>query len=122
MDDDEEEYMVVDEPDKRSFSERLRRVRRKPGLGELGAQIDGTATYPPRRKKGHRRSRSWSNPSSGPSGDCAQSLLKSIQQLDIEHAQRRRRSLKEQQALWEATMPRAQRASIEHRVPSPAPT
>jgi serine/threonine-protein phosphatase PP1 catalytic subunit len=113
---------VVDEPDRRSFfSERLRRVRRKPGLDELGAQIDGTATYPPRRRKGHKRSRSWSNPSSAPSGDCAQSLLQSIQQLDIEHAQRRKRSLKEQQALWEATMPKPRSLFIEHRAPSPAP-
>lgn len=116
----DDEQKPADEPaDKRRFSERFRRVRRRPGLDEISAQIDGTATYPPRRKKGHLRSRTWSGNTSAPTGDDAQSLLQSIQQLDLENAQRRTRSLKEQQALWEATKHKPRSIFIENRTQTP---
>ena len=111
-----DKYKAVDEPDKRSFSERLRRVRRKPGLDQLGAQTDGVASPAPRKGSGHRRAQTWSDSSDGTSNG-AQSLLQSIQQLDLESAERRQRKLAEQQALWEATVPKPLYLFIERRSP-----
>jgi serine/threonine-protein phosphatase PP1 catalytic subunit len=109
----EDNYKPVEEPIPRSFSDRFKRVRRRPGSDQLGAQADGTFTPLPQRRKGHKRSQTWSNSSLTPSGDCAQSLLQSIQQIDMENAQRRKRGLEEQQALWEATVPKSLTQFIE---------
>jgi serine/threonine-protein phosphatase PP1 catalytic subunit len=99
-----DKYTTADEPDKRGFSERLRRVRRKPGSDQLGAQGDRTATTPVRRN-GHMRSQTWSNSLNAAGNDGAKSLLQNIQQLDLECSERRRRKLEEQRDLWNRTIP-----------------
>jgi serine/threonine-protein phosphatase PP1 catalytic subunit len=101
-----DKYTAADEPDKRGFSERLRRVRRKPGSDQLGAQGDGTTT-PSARRNGHMRSQTWSDSLNITSNDGAKSLLQSIQQLDLECSERRKRKLEEQRQLWEQTIPEA---------------
>jgi serine/threonine-protein phosphatase PP1 catalytic subunit len=85
--------------------ERSRRVRRKPGLDQLSSQGDGTST-PLQRKIGHVRSQTWSDSMNAASdNDAKASLRQNIQQLDLESSKGRSRQLKEQRALWEATLP-----------------
>jgi serine/threonine-protein phosphatase PP1 catalytic subunit len=81
-------YKAVDE---RRLSERLRRVRRKPGLDQLG---DGAAT-PPLRKRGHVRG-----------GDGSTSYLEAIQRLDAEKSLRREHFLEEKRRVWEESLPK----------------
>jgi serine/threonine-protein phosphatase PP1 catalytic subunit len=101
-----DKYTAAEEPDKRGFSDRLRRVRRKPGSDQLGAQGDSTANAtPPPRRNGHMRSQTWSDSPNATSNQGAKSLLQNIQQLDLECTERRKRRLEEQRALWERTIP-----------------
>jgi serine/threonine-protein phosphatase PP1 catalytic subunit len=97
-----DKYKAVDEPDKRCLTERLRRVRRKPGLDQLGAQADGTKT-PLSRRSGHMRSSTWSNPEVPAKDASARASLEGVQRSDLE---RRRQRLDEQRMLWERTLPK----------------
>ncbi|KAH7405842.1 Metallo-dependent phosphatase-like protein [Phaeosphaeria sp. MPI-PUGE-AT-0046c] len=107
-------HNLVSEPDERSFAERLRRVRRKPGVVQLGAQGDGAAPLP-ERMGGHTRSQTWSNASCSVSHGRANSLLESIQKLDLECIERRERQL-EERALWEATLPKPLPVYLGHHI------
>jgi serine/threonine-protein phosphatase PP1 catalytic subunit len=96
---------------RRGLSQRLRRVRRKPGLEQLGSQDDSGATAGP-RKQGHNRANTWANEWTRsptlPTSLSAPLLLQRIQQSDVETAntERRKQKLEEQRALWESTLPR----------------
>jgi serine/threonine-protein phosphatase PP1 catalytic subunit len=89
-----DKYKAADDPDKRCLSERLRRVRRKPGLDQLG---DGAATPLP-RTRGHVRGAEHR--------DGATSYLEAIQRLDVENLERRKNDLEVQRQLWEASLPK----------------
>ncbi|KAF1941274.1 Metallo-dependent phosphatase [Clathrospora elynae] len=95
----------TDEPEKRGITQRLRRVRRKPGLEQLGGQDDGPASLPLRTTR-HRRANTWSDSTTAAVNDSALLLQQSIQQHDSGIMARRREKLKEQRALWESTLPR----------------
>ena len=107
-----DDVTTTDEPEKRGLSQRLRRVRRKPGLEQLGSQDDGAAMHAP-RKYGHNRSNTWANTRSQtatlPASLSAPLLLQSIHRHDADKmdAERRRQKLEEQRALWESTLPKA---------------
>ncbi|KAI4956069.1 hypothetical protein J4E91_000279 [Alternaria rosae] len=96
---------------RRGLSQRLRRVRRRPGLEQLGSQDDGAATTIP-RKPGHNRANTWANEWSHtptlPTSRSAPLLLQRRQRTDTGtvDAERRKQKLEEQQALWESTLPR----------------
>jgi serine/threonine-protein phosphatase PP1 catalytic subunit len=102
---------VTDEPVRRGLSQRLRRVRRKAGLEQLGSQDDGAATAAP-RKQGHNRANTWTN-----EWRQTATLLTSLSEpqllqraqgyaADVASAERQRQKLEEQRALWESTLPR----------------
>ncbi|KAF2032200.1 Metallo-dependent phosphatase [Setomelanomma holmii] len=105
-----DDYKIINEPEKVRLSGKLRHVRRKPGVEQLGAQADGTATPPPRRR-GHTRSQTWSDSSNEANNDGAKMLLRSIQQLDLESSQRQQK-LEEQRKMWEATLPKPLRVYL----------
>jgi hypothetical protein len=85
--------------------ERHRRVRRKAGSDQLGSQGDCASTSTPRRT-GHIRSQTWSDSMNAASNDDAKaSLLRNMQQLDLDNSGTRKRQLEEQRALWEASLP-----------------
>jgi serine/threonine-protein phosphatase PP1 catalytic subunit len=112
-----DKHTAADEPDKRGFSNKLRRVRRKPGSDQLGAQSDSTATAtPPGRKNGHMRSQTWSDPLNATSDHGAKSLLQNIQQLDLECAERHRRTIEENWMLWERTIPPIRPVHLGHHL------
>ncbi|KAI4951049.1 hypothetical protein J4E86_007558 [Alternaria arbusti] len=96
---------------RRGLSQRLRRVRRRPGLEQLGSQDDGAATTIP-RKHGHKRANTWANEWSHsptlPTSRSAPLLLQRRLQTDAgtADAERRKQKLEEQRALWESTLPR----------------
>ncbi|KAI4653562.1 hypothetical protein J4E93_001328 [Alternaria ventricosa] len=96
---------------RRGLSQRLRRVRRRPGLEQLGSQDDGApATVP--RKYGHNRANTWAHEWSPfptlPTSRSAPLLLQRRQRTDAgtADAERRKQKLEEQRALWESTLPR----------------
>ncbi|RMZ72200.1 serine threonine- phosphatase pp-z [Pyrenophora seminiperda CCB06] len=99
-----DDVAMIDEPEKRGLSQRLRRVRRKPGLEHLGCQEDGS-TVPPSRKYGHNRANTWATnwneitalPRSG-----SAPLLRSTQRHDSE---RQNQELEKKRAMWESTLP-----------------
>ncbi|KAJ4374209.1 serine/threonine protein phosphatase Pzh1 [Neocucurbitaria cava] len=101
-----DKYKTTDEPEKMGLSQRLRRVRRRPGSGQLGAQEDGAATPPPKRS-GHIRANTLSEPWGGPGNNSAASFAQRLQVYGWEREQQRQRELDEQRAMWETTLPRA---------------
>jgi hypothetical protein len=52
------------------------------------------------------RSKTWSDSSSTARKEGAQSLLESIQRLDLESSERRKQQLEEQRTQWESTLPK----------------
>jgi serine/threonine-protein phosphatase PP1 catalytic subunit len=107
---------MVDESDKRGLSERLRRVRRKPGSDQLSAQGDGTSITSARRI-GHTRSQTWIDTSITASNDGDRSILESIQRPDLESAETRKPNLWEQRALWEASLPKPLKVCVSDHTP-----
>lgn len=103
-----DEYQTAGELGKRRLSQRLRRVRRRPGLERLGAQGNDAATSPLKRV-GHVRADTLSEPWSSISTDSAISVLQSIEQADLDGSEKKR-ELEEAEgirALWEPTLPKA---------------
>jgi len=100
-----DDVAIIDEPEKRCLSQRLRRVRRKPGLEYLGSQEHGPAV-PPSRRYGHNRTNTWATNWNEttiilPRSDSAP-LLQSTQRHD---AERRNYELEKKRAMWESTLP-----------------
>lgn len=91
------------ETEKRGLSQKLRRVRRKE---QLGAPGDGALSPPPKQPY-HKRVNAWSDTSRSAANASAMIYLQNIQQLDGDHAERRKKQLEEQRALWESTLPEA---------------
>lgn len=94
---------MADEPEKRRLSERLRRVRRRPGLEQLGAHCDGPET-PPRIGMGYIRAKTLSDPLVFPYS--ATTMLSHRPQVNLEKLEKQKQKLEEQRALWESTLPK----------------
>ncbi|CAN9262095.1 unnamed protein product [Alternaria sp. RS040] len=102
---------MTDEPVRRGLSQKLRRVRRKPGLEQLGSQNDGAAMIAP-HKQGHNRANTWANEwrqaVTLPTSLSEPQLLQRAQGYiaDAPNMERRKQKLGEQRTLWESTLPK----------------
>lgn len=99
-----DDVTMIDEPEKRGLSQRLLRVRRKPGSEHLGSQED-RPTVPPSRRYGHNRANTWAtdwNEITTSPRIGSVPLLQSIQQHDTE---RQNHELEKKRAVWELTLP-----------------
>ncbi|CAN9222696.1 unnamed protein product [Alternaria alternata] len=102
---------MTDEPVRRGLSQKLRRVRRKPGLEQLGSQDDGAAITAP-HKQGHNRANTWANEwrqaVTLPTSLSEPQLLQRAQGYiaDAPNTERRKQKLGEQRTLWESTLPK----------------
>ncbi|KAF7677905.1 metallo-dependent phosphatase [Alternaria burnsii] len=102
---------MTDEPVRRGLSQKLRRVRRKPGLEQLGSQDDGAAMIAP-HKQGHNRANTWANEwrqaVTLPTSLSEPQLLQRAQGYiaDAPNMERRKQKLGEQRTLWESTLPK----------------
>ncbi|KAI8938057.1 hypothetical protein NX059_005729 [Plenodomus lindquistii] len=99
----------MDVPARCGLSGRLRRVRRKPGLEQLGIQGDGSASSS-LWKKGHVRGNTRSDSMSAGSDIATSSAqggpTQGEPQFDLEDSEGRQILLAHQRALWESTLPR----------------
>lgn len=100
-----DKYKTAGEADWGGLAQKLRRVRRRPGVEQLGSQGDGPAASP--RMLGHVRKNTASNLWDHSGTSDATSLLQSIQKLDSATEERHRQKLEMQRALWESTLPKA---------------
>lgn len=102
---------MMDELVRRGLSRKLRRVRRKPGLEQLGSQDDGAAITAP-HKQGHNRANTWANEwrqaVTLPTSLSEPQLLRRAQGYiaDAPNTERRKQKLGEQRTLWESTLPK----------------
>ncbi|KAH8726797.1 Metallo-dependent phosphatase-like protein [Phaeosphaeriaceae sp. PMI808] len=108
-----EKWKAVGDPDKWGLSQRLRCVRRKPGSDQLGAQSDGAFMSGARRKR-QTNFQFGSDSSITTSEDLAIPFLRSIQQFDRDRMERRKQNMREQQALWEAALPKPLHVYLGH--------
>lgn len=100
-----DKYKTGGEADWGFLAQKLRRVRRRPGVEQLGSQDDGPAASIP-RMLGHARKNTASNLWDHSGTSDATSLLQSIQQLDSAAEERHRQDLEMRRALWESTLPK----------------
>lgn len=92
-------------PEKRGLSGKLRRVRRKPGLEQLGIPGDDTVA-PSLWKKGHVRASTRSDSTTSAASDIVTNPIQDGTQSISQGHERRKSILQQQRALWEATIPR----------------
>jgi serine/threonine-protein phosphatase PP1 catalytic subunit len=110
---------AIDEVDRRGLSDRLRRVRRKPGSDKLSSQGDSTVMTRARRS-GHVRSQTRGGTLVAAGNNGATTMLQSIEHNDTEHMERRKRNLEEMRALWEVTLPKPVKVCLGHHSPERA--
>lgn len=101
-----DKYNTTDEAEGGCLAQRLRRVRRRPGVEQLGRQGNGPAASLP-RMLGHGRMSKGSDLWDQTDISNATSLFQDTQQLNPATEERHKQKMEMQRSLWESTLPKA---------------